>query len=261
MLNTDVATVAARAEALRALQSTGSFLVMPNAWDAASARIFAKAGFAAIATTSGGVAQAVGYEDHENAPADEMLAAAGRITRSVDIPVTVDFEAGYGLPAGEVAQRLIEAGAAGMNIGATDHHGGSPLVEAESHAQRLAEIKAAARAGGVNLVLNARVDPFIQRLGTREEQLAEGIRRGRLYLDAGADSIYPIGVTDEATIAALVQALGPINVMMWPGASPSLARLKEIGVRRVTYATGIFRRLYAQLEEVANGIYSEANGA
>jgi 2-methylisocitrate lyase-like PEP mutase family enzyme len=148
-----------------------------------------------------------------------------------------------------------------MNIEDTDHHGGSPLVEAESHAQRLAEIKAAARAGGVNLVLNARVDPFIQRLGTREEQLAEGIRRGRLYLDAGADSIYPIGVTDEATIAALVQALGPINVMMWPGASPSLARLKEIGVRRVTYATGIFRRLYAQLEEVANGIYSEANGA
>lgn len=260
MPNTDVAAIAAKASSLRELQSPGSFLVMPNAWDAASARIFAKAGFPAIATTSGGVAQAVGYDDHEDAPADAMLDAAARITGAIEIPVTVDFEAGYGLPAEEIARRLIEAGAAGMNIEDTDHHSDAPLFEAEAQARRLADIKAAARAGGVDLVLNARVDPFIQRLGSREEQLAEGIRRGKLYLDAGADSIYPIGVVDEETIGALVQAMGPINVIMWQGASPPLARLKELGVRRVTYATGIFRRLYAQLEEVATGIYSEASG-
>lgn len=261
MPNNDVSSVAAKATALRGLQSPGSFLVMPNAWDAASARVFAKAGFAAIATTSGGVAQAVGFEDHENAPVEEMLAAATRITRSVEIPVTVDFEAGYGLPAAELAERLIAAGSAGMNIEDSDHHSDAPLVGAEAHARRLSEIKDAAKQAGVDLVLNARVDPFILRLGTREEQLAEGIRRGKLYLDAGADSIYPIGVTDETLIGALVQALGPINVMMWPGASPPLARLKELGVRRVTYATGIFRRLYTQLEEVAGEIRSEAEGA
>jgi 2-methylisocitrate lyase-like PEP mutase family enzyme len=254
MQETDVATTAARADALRKLQAPGQFLVMPNAWDAASARIFAKAGFAAIATTSGGVAQAVGYQDHEDAPAEEMIAAAARITRSVDIPVTVDFEAGYGLPAEEVAQRLVAIGAAGMNIEDTDHHSDAPLVEAEAHAQRLADIKAAARAAGADLVLNARVDSFIQRVGTREEQLAEAIRRGKLYLEAGADSIYPIVVFDEEILSALVEALGPINAMMIRGRSPSLERLKEIGVRRVTYATSIFRELYTQLEEIAPGL-------
>jgi len=261
MPNNDVSSVAAKAVALRGLQSPGSFLVMPNAWDAASARVFAKAGFAAIATTSGGVAQAVGFEDHEGAPVGEMLAAARRITRSVDIPVTVDFESGYGLTPNEIAERLIEAGAAGMNIEDSDHHSGAPLVDAEAQARRLSDIKAAARKAGADLVMNARVDSFILRVGTREEQLADGIRRGKLYLDAGADSIYPIGVTDETLIGQLVQALGPINVMMWPGASPPLARLKELGVRRVTYATGIFRRLYAQLEEVAGEIQVESGNA
>lgn len=257
MQEIDVATTAARADALRKLQAPGQFLVMPNAWDAASARIFAKAGFAAIATTSGGVAQAVGYQDHEDAPAEEMIAAAARITRSVDIPVTVDFEAGYGLPAEEVAQRLVAIGAAGMNIEDTDHHSDAPLVEAEAHARRLADIKTAARAAGADLVLNARVDPFIQRVGTREEQLAEAIRRGKLYIEAGADSIYPIVVFDEEILSALVESLGPINAMMIRGRSPSLARLKEIGVRRVTYATSIFRELYTQLEELAPGLREE----
>lgn len=255
MSNADIPSTAAKADALRKLHTVGSFLVMPNAWDAVSARSFAGAGFTAIATTSGGVAQAVGYEDHENAPAEEMLAAAARITRAVDIPVTVDFEAGYGLSPEEVAQQLVAAGAAGMNIEDTDHHGSNALVDAEGQAKRLSAIKAAARAVGVGLVLNARVDTFILRAGTREEQLAEGIRRGKLYLEAGADCIYPIGVIDESILAALVEAIGPINAMMINGRSPSLARLKEIGVRRVTYATTIFRELYTQLDSVAAGIY------
>lgn len=257
----DVSVTAARADTLRALQGPGTFLVMPNAWDAASARTFEKAGFPAIATTSGGVAQAVGYEDHENAPVDEMLAAAARIARAVDIPITVDFEAGYGLSAEEVAHRLVAAGAAGMNIEDTDHSGAGPLVAAEAHAERLAAIKEAGRAAGVDLVLNARVDPFIKRVGTREEQLVEAVRRGKLYLEAGADSIYPMAVVDEETITALVGELGAINVMMWKGATPPLATLKSIGVRRVTYATSIFRELYGQLETRAGEIHTEMRSA
>ena len=124
------------------------------------------------------------------------------------------------------------------------------LVEAEYQAKRLAAFKAAARAAGVDLFLNARVDVFIRRVGTPEEQLAEGIRRGRLYRQAGADCLYPIGLVDQAQIAAFVQGVGcPVNIMVRRGVS--LARLAAIGVRRVSYATSLFREVLAMVEQVA----------
>ncbi len=229
-------------------------LVMPNAWDAASARIFEAAGFPAIATTSGGVAGAVGYEDHEDAPADEMFAAARRITAAVSVPVTVDLEAGYGLSPEEFVERVIAAGAAGFNLEDSDHHGPAKMVPAESHAARIAAIKSAATRAGVNLVLNARVDPLLHREGTLEEQLAEAIRRGRLYREAGADCLYPFGFFSEETIAALVQGLdAPVNILSWKNTVP-LARLAELGVRRVTFGTSLFRQLMAHVTETAESI-------
>jgi 2-methylisocitrate lyase-like PEP mutase family enzyme len=246
-----IVSTARKAELLRQLHAGPRMLVLPNAWDAASARIFEAAGFPAIATTSAGVALALGYEDHEKAPVSEILAAAGRIIRAVSIPVTVDFEAGYGLAPSEVAERLIAAGAAGFNFEDTDHHGAAALVDADLQAERIATIKGASRAAGVDLVLNARVDVFIHRQGGAEEQAAEGLRRATLYRQAGADCVYPILLGDEATISAFVQAVGPVNVNLRPSGPLSLQRAAALGVRRVTYAASLFRETMAALERIA----------
>lgn len=232
--------LAAVAVALRALHTGSTMLVLPNAWDAASARAVEAAGFPAVATTSGAVARTLGYDDGEAMPADEAFAAVARVTRAVDVPVTADLEAGYGLRPDEYAERLLAAGAVGCNYEDTDHHGDGVLVDAERQAERLAAVKAAARARGVDIVLNARMDTYVNRIGSPSEMQAEAVRRGRLYLEAGADCLYPIGVTDEAAIGAIVQALAaPVNVMVRPGA-PSIPRLADLGVARVTFGSGLF---------------------
>lgn len=236
------------------LHAGPEILVLPNAWDAASAQRFEAAGFPAIATTSGGVARAIGYADHEAAPVDEMLAAAARITRAVAVPVTVDFEAGYRLPPDEIARQLIEIGAAGLNLEETDHHGTSGLMPAEAQAERLAAVKREARARGIDLFLNARVDVFIRREGDAESQLAEGLRRARLYRKAGADCIYPIGLSDLTAIRALVAAVPVINVTVRRGGPLSVAAAAQAGARRVTYATSIFREIMTALDQIAADI-------
>jgi 2-methylisocitrate lyase-like PEP mutase family enzyme len=246
------------AEELRELHAGPEMLVLPNAWDAASARAFEEVGFEAIATTSGGVSAAIGYEDHEKAPAEEMIAAAGRIVRAVDVPVSVDLEAGYGLSSEVIVERLIEIGAAGMNLEDTDHRGGG-LVDAEKHAAWLAEVKAAARGRGVDLFLNARVDVFVQKVGSPEEQLAEGLRRARLYKEAGADCIYPIMLADPKMIGALVEAVGPINVNVRRGGPLGLTELRLLGVRRVTYASSLFRETMARVGLIAAEVWAEAD--
>jgi 2-methylisocitrate lyase-like PEP mutase family enzyme len=251
-------STAAKAGLLRQLHAGPAILVLPNAWDAASAKVLQTAGFPAIATTSGGVANALGYEDHQGAPMSEMLAAAARIVRAVSVPVTVDFEAGYGLQPREIAERVIESGAAGFNFEDSDHAAGSGLLAAEAQAERIAAIKQAARAAGVDLVLNARVDVFIQRQGSFEEQTAEGLRRARLYRDAGADCTYPILLADEAVISRFVEAVGPINLNLRSNGPLSLQRAMALGVRRVSYATSLFREAMATLEQAAARISAEA---
>ena len=220
-------------------------LVLPNVWDAASARTFADAGFDALATSSGAVANALGYEDHEQAPVDDVLAATARITRSVDVPVTADFESGFGLGAAEVVERLLEAGAAGCNLEDTDHAAG---------AQRPLDVQvewlgAVAEAAAGRLVLNARVDSFLQRTGEDD-----AVERARAYLTAGADCAYPIGYLDEDTTARVVKAVGgPVNVLSFPD-GPALDRLGELGVARVTFGSGLFKEtlthLAARAEEI-----------
>lgn len=211
------------AAALRALHVPGDPLVLPNAWDAGTARLVERAGFPAVATTSSGVAEALGYEDGERTPVEEMLAAVARVARAVAVPVTADMEAGYGLDGAELAARLVAVGAAGLNIEDTDHPNHPALVPARRHAERIARIRESA-----DLVVNARVDVHL-RGGTTEEAL----ERARAYRDAGADCVYPIGVIDEATIAAFVELDVPVNVLLRPGA-PAIARLAELGVARVS---------------------------
>jgi 2-methylisocitrate lyase-like PEP mutase family enzyme len=243
-----------KAARLRGLHSGPQMLVLPNAWDAASARVFETAGFPAVATTSGGVSRSLGYEDHEKAPVSEMLAAATRIARAVSVPVSVDFEAGYELPAQEIVARLITAGAAGMNLEDSDHHGESVLVSAEWNAERLAAVKEQGRSEGVDLFLNARVDVFVHRLGSPDEQFAEGLRRARLYKEAGADCIYPIGLSDVVMISGFVTEVGLLNVNVRRGGPLSLVRAADLGVRRVTYATSLFRDTMTELERLAQEV-------
>jgi 2-methylisocitrate lyase-like PEP mutase family enzyme len=251
-------SIADQATALRQLHAGPALLVLPNAWDAASAKVLEAAGFPAIATTSGGVANALGYDDHQGAPASEMLEAAARISSAVSIPVTVDFEAGYGMVPDEIVERLIEIGAAGFNFEDSDHETGAGLIDAAAQTERIAALKAVGRAAGVDLVLNARVDVYIQRQGTPEEQTAEGLRRARLYKEAGADCIYPILQADEATLAQYVEAVGAINVNLRPGGPLTLQRAAAIGVRRVSYATSLFRAAMTTVEQLAAQIQAEA---
>ncbi len=212
-------------------------LVLPNCWDAASARAFAAAGFPAIATSSGAVANALGHEDHEQAPVDEVVAAVARITRSVEVPVTADFEAGYGLAPADIVERLVEAGAAGCNLEDTDHRTGAQRPTRE-HAEWLGTVVDLA-AG--RLVVNARVDDYVR--GSNDDE--DAIARATAYLAAGVDCTYPIGHLDEATTARLVEAIpGPVNVLSFPK-GPSIDRLGELGVARVTFGSGLFKAAMA----------------
>jgi len=146
---------------------------------------------------------------------------------------------------------LVRSGAAGCNLEDSDHHGGGHLIAAELQAEHLASVKAALRKEGADLVLNARVDVFVRKIGTPEEQLAEGLRRARLYREAGADCIYPILLADEAMIVEFVQAVGIINVNIRRGGPLSVEQAAALGVRRVTYATSIFRETMTFVDGVA----------
>src|SRR5438876_8972455 len=161
MTTTSPATdLRSKCDLLRSLQRPGDPLLLPNAWDVATARAVVAAGFPVVATTSAGVAATLGYEDQEGAPADEMLAAAARIARGVEVPVTVDAEGGYGMEPAELVAALRTAGAAGCNLEDTDHAAGS-LRDPDRHAEWLAAVRQAASEDGYRLVINARVDVFL----------------------------------------------------------------------------------------------------
>ena len=228
------------ANAFRRMHDRKTVLLLPNCWDAGSARLFAQRGFAAIATTSAGMAWSLGYADGEQAPLAEVLAATARITRVVDVPVTVDLETGYGDTPADVAssvQAVIAAGAVGINIedGMPGH---GPLRAVDEASARVRAARAAADASGVPIVINARVDHWMQHGdGDPAARLADAIGRAEAYLAAGADCIYPIGLADPATLAMLVRAVdAPINVAAGP-AMPDLHQLESIGVARVSTAT------------------------
>lgn len=229
------------AEKLRALHHAAEPLVLPNAWDAATARDVVEAGFEVVATTSSGVSAALGYADGEGTPPDEMFAAIRRISRAVeDVPVTADIESGYGLKPEQVVERLLAAGAVGCNLEDTDHSRHA-LTTAEAHAERVAAVKRAGRDRGVAVVINARVDVFLR--GSHDQAIEEAIRRGRMYLEAGADCIFPIGAPGEAIVSLVEGIPGPVNVIPGFRGSPPLRTLRELGVRRISYAGRLHRAM------------------
>ncbi|WP_330240375.1 isocitrate lyase/PEP mutase family protein [Streptomyces sp. NBC_00525] len=238
------------ASGLRALhrdRAPGDPLVLPGPWDAASARAFADAGFPALATPSAGVAASLGYEDGST-PAGEMFAAVARIVRTVSVPVSADIEAGYGLPAEELVERLLAAGAVGCNLEDTVD---GVLVAAERQADRLAAVRAAA---GDALFVNARIDTFVTGVPDGTDPEAETLRRARLYAEAGADCLYPI-LAPEAVFGLLAGALPglPVNALARPD-GPGPRRLGELGATRVTFGPGLQRRADAAVREIAGGL-------
>jgi 2-methylisocitrate lyase-like PEP mutase family enzyme len=232
-----------KAGTLRALHVPGNPLVLPNAWDAASARIVERAGFPVVATSSVATAEVLGYDDGEAAPVEEVLAAAARIARVVSLPVTVDLERGYLLAPAELVERFAATGAVGLNLEDSDPPSGE-MIDAAEQADFLAAVRAAALSLGVDLVINARTDSFLRRVGSPEEQLAASIDRGARYLAAGADCVYPIAVEEPEVIRALVEGIpGPINIGYGQG-TLSLAELGALGVSRVSYGPRLQLHLY-----------------
>lgn len=230
--------LSAAARALRALHHASEPLLLANAWDVRSARASVDAGLHAVATSSSGVAAALGYGDGEDMPIDEVFAAVTRITRVVDLPVTADLEAGYGLSAAELVERLLAAGAVGLNLEDSDPRTGK-LRELATQAGRLAEVREAATLAGVEIVINARIDVIVQGTRTGPVPFEELLARGRAYLDAGADCVYPILLADEEALGGLVRELrAPVNALLM-GSGPDLRRLGELGLARVSVGGGL----------------------
>src|SRR5215469_8644762 len=216
----------AKAEAFRRMHDRSRILVLPNAWDGASARIFEDAGFSAVATTSAGVSYTAGYADGEAIPRDDMVTIVRWIAGSVAVPVTADVESGFGTSAREVAETVhmvIEAGAVGINLEDTVHGGERRLYDVPLAVERIRAARAAAEAAGVPIVINGRTDVFLLGIGEKRSRIEHAVRRLNAYREAGADCLYPIGYLDPQTIAALVKAIdGPVNVIGVPG-TPSVS--------------------------------------
>lgn len=237
---------------LRSLHVPGRPLVLPNIWDAGTARLVVEAGFPVVATSSAAVAESLGYRDHQGASAAEMFAAAARVARAVDVPVTVDAEAGYGLAPDELVARLLDAGVVGCNLEDTDHGGGGVRPVGEQ-AEYLARVRAAA---GDALVVNARVDVFLHAGDDQESVLAEGMARARAYVEAGADCVYPILLRSAELLTTFVAEAGaPVNAMKVP--ELTISDLAATGVARISLAAGLWRQTTTMLRDTLTRLRAE----
>lgn len=229
----------AKAEAFRAMHAAADPVVLPNAWDCASAALMRAAGFPAIATTSAGIAFAQGFPDGERIGRARMLEICRRIAAQSNVPVTGDLEAGYGAAPEDVAATVtgaIEAGLVGCNVEDADPRTGR-LFDFDHAVARIRAGKAAADRRLAPFVLNARTDPFLLPGGDAEAKFAEAVRRANAYLEAGATCVFVPGPGDAATVGRLVQAIhGPLNVLAGRAGRPglSVAEARRLGVRRLS---------------------------
>jgi 2-methylisocitrate lyase-like PEP mutase family enzyme len=257
-----------KANSFRAMHRGGKILLLPNCWDVISARLFAEAGFGAIATTSAGVAFSLGYADGEKISRAEMLARVGRIAKAVRVPVTADVEAGYGPrpeDAAQTAREVIEAGAVGMNFEDATKDPAHPLTDLALQLERIRAVREAALKTGVLLVLNARTDVYLAQVGVPESRYDAALRRLVAFRDAGADCVFLPGVVDAETIGRMVQDVKcPLNILAGPGA-PTVPELEKLGVARVSLGSapmratlGLVRRMAAELK--TTGTYTMLEG-
>jgi len=240
----DIQAQGRKAELLRKLHSGPRMLVLPNAWDVASARVLEELGYPAIATTSAGVAFSLGYPDGQRISRDEMLEAVARIARAVRVPVTADMESGYGITPkdmAETAKAIVAAGAVGLNfedvIGDTE----SSQVETALQAEKIRALREASASAGVPLVINARTDVYLMPIGPEATRFERTVERLRAYRAAGADCVFAPGVKDRSLIEKLVKAVdAPLNILVTPGC-PSIPELEKLGVARASIGSGVMR--------------------
>ena len=240
----DIARLDAAARRLRELHQIGRPLLLVNIWDAAGARAVVAAGSPAVATSSVAMAAARAGSDG-NRDREAAFTQLRQITSAVDVPVTADLEGGYDLAPADLVDAILDAGAVGCNIEDTDYATGDRLLDAESRAAYLGAIRTAADQRGVGIVLNARIDAIIRH--PQRDPVAvmdEVLRRARLYLDAGADCVYPISLRDPALVAQVVKELdGPVNV----NPSDPLAALAEAGAARISLGGGVHNWMTGEL--------------
>jgi 2-methylisocitrate lyase-like PEP mutase family enzyme len=233
------------AEEFAARHREGPIVVIPNAFDAGSAKAIARQRPVAIGTSSAGIARGLGYVDGENISRDEMLAAVERIVDAVDVPVTADVESGYG-DAGGTAERLLEIGVIGLNLEDADHRGGG-LLSVEDACSNIAAIRAVA---GTGLVINARVDSWLEEGDDAQIVVA----RGNAYLAAGADCVFAPGIGDPATVVDRVD--GPLNAYISPS-TPTVGELEALGVRRVSIGNSPYDACLRLVERITTELLTE----
>jgi len=233
-----------KAELLRKLHAGPRVLVLPNAWDVASARVLEELGYPAIATTSAGVAFSLGYPDGQRVSRDEMLEVVARISRAVRVPVTADMESGYGTTPkdmAETAKAIVAAGAVGLNfedvIGDTE----SSQVDTKLQVEKIRTIREVSASLDVPLVINARTDIYLMPIGPEATRFERTVERLRAYRAAGADCVFAPGVKERGLIEKLVKAVeAPLNILVTPGCPP-IAELEKFGVARASIGSGVMR--------------------
>jgi len=242
-----------KAEGLRKLHGGPRMLVLPNAWDVASARVLEELGYPAIATTSAGVAFALGYPDGQRVSRDEMLEVVARIAHAVRVPVTADMEAGYGTtPAdmAETAKAIVNAGGVGLNL--EDVTGDTEDTQAETALQveKIRAIREASASLGASLVINARTDVYLMAIGPEATRFERTVERLRAYRAAGADCVFAPGLTNRELIEKLVKAVAaPLNILVTPGC-PSIPELEKMGVARASAGSGAMRATLGLLRRI-----------
>jgi len=240
----NIAEQAAKAEQLKKLHYGPRILILPNAWDAISALIVEDAGFPAVATTSAGVAAALGYPDGQRVQRDEMLEAVARIARAVKVPVTADLEA-------EFARATIATGAVGLNFEDITGDDEASFVNLDLQVEKIAALREAANSAGVPLVINARTDIYLLPIGPEETRFDRTVQRLRAYRKAGADCVFAPGIRDRETIGKLVKAVdAPLNILLQPGGA-TVRELEKLGVARASAGSGPHRSALTRLREVA----------
>ena len=234
-------------------------LVLLNSWDIGSSKLIEACGYKAIATTSMGIAASLGYPDCQVIQLSEMIQAITGIVNAVQVPVTVDIEAGYGNNLNEIidsVKKIIATGIVGINI--EDSINLNPiLIDEMKFCERIPAIRELSDSLGFHLVINARTDSFYTSSGSPRENLSESIKRGNKYREAGADCIFVQPVWDKETIAALVKEINsPINILSNPatgaGLPPSVLELQDLGVARLSLGSSLMKASLALIKKVAD---------
>jgi 2-methylisocitrate lyase-like PEP mutase family enzyme len=241
-------------------------LVLLNSWDAGSSKLVESSGFKAIATTSMGISASLGYPDCQVITLTEMIDVITGIVNAVKVPVSVDIEAGYGDNTDEVVrsvEKIIATGVAGINI--EDSIDMSPvLIDEKEFCERISAIRSLSESLGFHLVINARTDSFYTSSASEEEKLAESIRRGNKYLEAGADCIFVQPVWKKELISTLVKEIrGPVNILSNPaigsGLPPSVQELQDMGVARLSLGSSLMKATLALIKKVADELSAKGS--